>query len=58
MIALTYFPPLWRRVSAYRCPGCDFVYNDAEGAPREGFPAGHAVERDSRGLGLPGLRGP
>jgi rubredoxin len=27
-------------VSAYRCPGCDFVYDEAKGAPREGFPAG------------------
>ena len=79
MIALTYFPPLWRRVmdhrvlehydgditkvnvhprvrdkvlartrataarmSAYRCPGCDYVYDEAKGAPREGFPAGTA----------------
>lgn len=27
-------------MSAYRCPGCDFVYDEAKGAPREGFPAG------------------
>ncbi|MBS9535410.1 rubredoxin [Mycobacterium sp. M1] len=25
---------------AYRCPGCDYVYDEAIGAPREGFPAG------------------
>ena len=27
---------------AYRCPGCDYVYEVATGAPREGFPAGTA----------------
>ncbi|MEU0495658.1 rubredoxin [Mycobacterium sp. NPDC006124] len=27
-------------MSVYRCPGCDFVYDEAKGAPREGFPAG------------------
>jgi alkane 1-monooxygenase len=27
-------------VSAYRCPVCDYVYDEAKGAPREGFPAG------------------
>jgi rubredoxin len=27
-------------VSAYRCPGCGFVYDEVKGAPREGFPAG------------------
>jgi rubredoxin len=25
---------------AYRCPGCDYTYDEAKGAPREGFPAG------------------
>ncbi|OBH90528.1 rubredoxin [Mycobacterium sp. E2733] len=25
---------------AYRCPGCDYIYDEAKGAPREGFPAG------------------
>lgn len=29
-------------MSAYRCPVCDFVYDEATGAPREGFPAGTA----------------
>jgi rubredoxin len=29
---------------AYKCPGCDYVYDEAKGAAREGFPAGHAVE--------------
>jgi rubredoxin len=27
-------------VSAYRCPVCEFVYDEAKGAAREGFPAG------------------
>ena len=27
-------------VSAYRCPVCDYVYDEAKGAAREGFPAG------------------
>ena len=97
MIALTYFPPLWRKVmdhrvldalrrrhhpgehppaacatrcspateprdewrsmTAYRCPGCDYVYDEAKGAPREGFPAGTPWERHPRRLVLPGLRG-
>jgi rubredoxin len=25
---------------AYRCPVCDYVYDEKFGAPREGFPAG------------------
>ena len=29
-------------MTAYRCPGCDYVYDEANGAPREGFPAGTA----------------
>jgi rubredoxin len=27
-------------MTAYRCPGCDYVYDEAKGAVREGFPAG------------------
>lgn len=27
-------------MSAYRCPGCEYVFDEAKGAPREGFPAG------------------
>ncbi|MCJ0903572.1 rubredoxin [Rhodococcus sp. ARC_M6] len=27
-------------MSAYRCPVCEYVYDEAIGAPREGFPAG------------------
>ena len=27
-------------MSAYRCPVCEFVYDESAGAPREGFPAG------------------
>lgn len=29
-------------MAAYRCPVCEYVYDEAEGAPREGFPAGTA----------------
>ena len=25
---------------AWRCPACGYVYGEAEGNPREGFPAG------------------
>ncbi|HZU48207.1 MAG TPA: rubredoxin [Mycobacterium sp.] len=27
-------------MAAYRCPVCDYVYDEAKGAEREGFPAG------------------
>ena len=27
-------------MAAYRCPVCDYTYDEAAGAPREGFPAG------------------
>jgi rubredoxin len=27
-------------VSAWRCPGCGYVYDEDSGHPREGFPAG------------------
>jgi rubredoxin len=27
-------------MTTYRCPGCDYIYDEAKGAPREGFPAG------------------
>jgi len=27
-------------VTAHRCPGCGYTYDEAKGAPREGFPAG------------------
>nr|WP_263053697.1 rubredoxin [Gordonia malaquae] len=26
--------------TAYRCPNCEYVYREAEGAPREGYAAG------------------
>jgi rubredoxin len=29
-------------VSAFECPGCGYVYDEAQGNPREGFPAGTA----------------
>ena len=27
-------------MAAYRCPVCDYTYDEATGEPREGFPAG------------------
>jgi rubredoxin len=27
-------------VSAFRCPACGYVYDEAQGHPREGFPPG------------------
>ena len=27
-------------MSRFICPICDFIYDEADGAPREGFPAG------------------
>ncbi|TSD48171.1 rubredoxin [Rhodococcus sp. KBS0724] len=27
-------------MSAYKCPVCEYVYDEVKGAPREGFPAG------------------
>jgi rubredoxin len=27
-------------MSAFRCPGCGYVYDEAAGNPREGFPPG------------------
>jgi rubredoxin len=27
-------------MSAYRCPGCGYVYDETAGHPREGFPPG------------------
>ena len=47
-----------RRVSAWRCPGCGYVYDEEAGAPARGLPGGHAVERGARRLGLPRLRRP
>lgn len=29
-------------MSAWRCPGCGYVFDEAAGHPREGFPAGTA----------------
>ena len=39
-------------------PACGYVYDEEAGHPREGFPAGDAVERGTRRLGLSRLRGP
>jgi rubredoxin len=27
-------------MASFTCPGCAYVYDEAKGAPREGFPAG------------------
>ncbi|GAC1400457.1 MAG: rubredoxin [Mycobacterium sp.] len=27
-------------MSSFKCPGCEYVYDEAKGEPREGFPAG------------------
>lgn len=27
-------------MSSFQCPVCDYVYDEAAGAPREGWPAG------------------
>lgn len=27
-------------MTAYKCPVCGYVYDEAQGDPREGFPAG------------------
>jgi rubredoxin len=27
-------------MAAYQCPVCDYVYDEAAGAPREGYPSG------------------
>ena len=44
-------------MSPIRCPVCEYVYDEAEGAPARGVPGGHAVDRGARRLALPGLRG-
>jgi rubredoxin len=32
-------------MASYVCPVCAFVYDEAKGAPREGFPAGTGWEQ-------------
>jgi rubredoxin len=32
-------------MSVYRCPGCDYAYDETEGEPREGFPPGTTWDR-------------
>ena len=32
-------------MTAYRCPGCGYVYDEVRGNAREGFPAGTAWDR-------------
>ena len=49
-----------RRASAdgdsLQCPECEYVYDEDTGEPREGFPAGDAVDRSPGRLDLPRLR--
>jgi rubredoxin len=33
-------PELEARAVRFRCPSCGYVHDEAEGNPREGFPAG------------------
>ena len=46
-------PPM----TAYRCPVCDYVYDETKGAPREGFPAGTPFSEIPDDWTLPRLRG-
>jgi rubredoxin len=32
-------------MTVYRCTGCDYVYDEAKGAAREGFPPGTRWEK-------------
>jgi rubredoxin len=32
-------------MTAHRCPGCGYVYDEAKGAAREGFPVGTCWEQ-------------
>lgn len=32
-------------MSSFKCPGCDYVYDETKGEPREGFPAGTPWDR-------------
>jgi rubredoxin len=32
-------------MTVYRCTGCDYVYDEAKGAAREGFPPGTCWEK-------------
>lgn len=33
------------KVSRFRCPGCDYVYDEAQGDEHEGYPAGTPFEQ-------------
>ncbi|EFD59961.1 rubredoxin rubA [Mycobacterium tuberculosis T92] len=43
-------------MAAYRCPVCDYVYDEANGDARERLPSRHRLGSNSRRLVLPGLR--
>jgi rubredoxin len=40
-------------MATYRCPGCDYVYDEAKGAAREGFPAGTGWDQIPEDWGCP-----
>ncbi len=40
-------------MTSYRCPGCGYVYDEAKGALREGFPAGTRWEQIPDDWGCP-----
>lgn len=44
-------------MAAYRCPVCDYVYDEANGDAREGFPAGTGWDQIPDDWCCPGLRG-
>ena len=40
-------------MAVYRCPGCEYVYEESNGAVREGFPAGTRWEDLPEDWGCP-----
>ena len=40
-------------MATYRCTGSDYVYDEAKGAVREGFPAGTRWEKFTENWGCP-----
>ena len=40
-------------MAVYRCPGCEYVYDESNGAVREGFPAGTRWEDLPEDWGCP-----
>ena len=40
-------------MASYRCPGCEYVYDETKGAEREGFPAGTRWDEIPEDWGCP-----